>query len=1000
MNTIPSVRSIRDALIEEAGQAISDPVALENLRANVAACARGIRRAIDRARDFSQRGLISEAAGLVEDFPDLARQAEALMELPSSNPSVARLWSEQIDLQSSLVSLPTREEVDALAGYGTRALEHRVMLDGLRIASLRAEPITVRLRLLRKIRAADSRNRMWLDQIERVEQEWLKRIGQLRHKDNPSRVELDEALAALEANEWVATVPRGLKEEIYAKVKPLRAGEAIGRYAELAAQIHDAASRMDRDELLNLEGAWALVNQETGRMPDEALAADIASAFDWLTRLQDEENAQAEFNGKVELLERMLLECRPDVEVERQIASLRDGGFSAPEGLVERAQSYILSARQRVQRRHRLVLVACVLGASVITLAAFLAIRAHSEKLRIEGELASLTAAISAKDSTKAHALAEQLRASGDEHDAQMLTALDAEQHMFDARNARTAAIKVAVAAAILELEAGANRTRVTALEADLIALRVDALEPERASVDQAEQLRIKRRDSLDEINQAQVSAALAAVDVALDAWKLPDEWSNEAQLDSQRWNFYSLELLRIQGLLKKARDGIEGYEAGLPRLKLKSDGVDSRLAEATSRQAALAAALTELDPQRLCLGVTEEEDFIKRLDQCLAAHGGTLARQGRLADFEEVKALGAAWIALHAWREDLRPQLAARLGLDFSKLVPIEEATAVLALIREFNRDHPSSPYSARLEQLANRFEANANSEVWEPKRIGLELEDQHFKNLEIVPCVGDKRFYRRGSTKINPPDNESNPLHRAVVTLADVSIEPDLLKSILVVTSRDVTGKPTLSVISKAWGQAQADLEAAQPHDASVLMLDLLSKIANANSEEPLFQLRALQRATSAFMQSGTVPAHVKPPLTTWLKLVQDKARDAIDADWVKAGWDDPVNYKVAVRQAKNALEQFPDLKRAALEAADLQATAAKALMALAPVGVLVPAKAGVSGREIFGSKLTEQLVVVVRRGSGWAFVDVRAVNGVCDASIDGLPKGPLLIFRSINK
>jgi hypothetical protein len=325
MNTIPSVRSIRDALTEEAGQAISDPVALENLRANVAACARGIRRAIDRARDFSQRGLISEAAGLVEDFPDLARQAEALMELPSSNPSVARLWSEQIDLQSSLVSLPTREEVDALAGYGTRALEHRVMLDGLRIASLRAEPITVRLRLLRKIRAADSRNRMWLDQIERVEQEWLKRIGQLRHKDNPSRVELDEALAALEANEWVATVPRGLKEEIYAKVKPLRAGEAVGRYAELAAQIHDAASRMDRDELLNLEGAWALVNQETGRMPDEALAADIASAFDWLTRLQDEENAQAEFNGKVELLERMLLECRPDVEVERQIASLRDG---------------------------------------------------------------------------------------------------------------------------------------------------------------------------------------------------------------------------------------------------------------------------------------------------------------------------------------------------------------------------------------------------------------------------------------------------------------------------------------------------------------------------------------------------------------------------------------------------------------------------------------------------------------------------------------------------
>ncbi|MFM7259914.1 MAG: hypothetical protein ACKO3W_04855, partial [bacterium] len=441
-----SLRSIRDALLGVSRAGASDPVALENLRAEIGARIDEIRRSTDRAFDFAGKGLVSEAASVVTDFPDLAREADLLVEIAQVDPQFSGMWRAVMGDLVRDEHLPRREEIDRLAALAMRADELRPHLDALRLSALRCEPIQARMRILRRLRTEDSRNRMWLDQIEALETEWIRSISELRGRE-ATREELDNALVALETHEWVASVPRGLREEIYARVKPLRAEEAGERYQRLVDEIHAASSRMDRADLLRLEGEWAAVHHETGRMPREDLAAIVAPAFAWLTRIEAEESAQRAFEGEVARLESMLGERRAIPEVEAQIAVLRDAGRAAPEGLVERAIRYVDGEREAARRRHRLVLAGSVLGAIVLMVVGAIALSIHAAQREREALLAGLREAVTAKDSARLALLTVEVRAKVPEPGPEMLTALKEADAVLQARSDRSAEIQTLLAA-------------------------------------------------------------------------------------------------------------------------------------------------------------------------------------------------------------------------------------------------------------------------------------------------------------------------------------------------------------------------------------------------------------------------------------------------------------------------------------------------------------------------------------------------------------------------
>ncbi|RLS94920.1 MAG: hypothetical protein DWI10_03250 [Planctomycetota bacterium] len=998
MNTTPSVRSVREAIIDQARQTQRDDVAMDAMRNKVAACVHGVRRAIDRSSDFAARGLIGEAAALGDDFPDLARQADALCSLPTSDPAIARMWTEEIDIQGIAFPLPTRAEVDTLASYSSRAAQHRTLLDALRVSALRGEPLGARLRILRRLRVADERNRMWLDQIEILEQEWIKRIAELRHRTDVRREELDEALEALEANEWVASVPRGLKEEILAKVKPLRADEAVERYRMLAAEVHDAAGRMDREDLLRLEGAWALVYHETGRMPEESLAAGVATAFEWLTRLDAAEQALDAFNAITETLERMLLERRSVDDVARQIALLQDCALPAPEGLLDRARSYIADDAERVRRHHRVVLVSAVLGAIVLSVAGALAIRSHSESSRIASERESLHGHIEAGDASRAHALAEQIRAGGDVHEAQMLATLEREAVLFAQWSARSAEIDAMIEASVAELKTEITRARAAALQRILSDASSGASSPQLTALDAAERARLEKVALLDDAAHEAANTALATADAQLRAWALPDKWTDSEQLAPERWKEYQATLERVAQDLATVRQQIDGFDGGSARVEIRSEAVQSRLNEASSRFDTLNAALLDLRAEQLCRAVSIEQDFIVRLEAALTEHSGVLARQGRLADFEHAKDFGPAWISIGAWRDEYRPRLAVILGADLALTANAADAARACVLLQEFNANHPASPYRSRIDALISNLDPNAAAERWLPQRIALELGDERLANIEVVPITKGRRFYRRPSVDPAAPSVQMLPCNRALKNIADVLEDPEKLSSILAVSAREVVGQTKPSTISRAWSGAQSSLEEGKPYEASTILVQLLSKVSQASDEEPIFQLRALRIATAATLRSGNAPVQVELALRQWIASLKELAPDAELADWVRAGYDNSANFTTASKQAQEALKRFPDLQQASAHAATAQQTEAKFLVALAPVGVVAPAGATGGSREIVGSKYSGPLVIAVNSEGTVNFIDAVAANGAINTGGWELPKGPMIVFRRI--
>ena len=989
MSQIQSIRSIREALLEQARQAGADAVALNTLRQDLEASVRGMRKAIDRALDFASRGLVCEAASVIEDFPDLVRQAEALRTLPTSDSTIGRFWFEHLGEAAARLQMPTQAEIDELAAIPVRAAEHRALHDALRISALRGEPVPTRIRILRKLRSVDQRNRMWLDQIEALETAWIRQIAELRHKPGATRAELDEALVALDTHEWVASVPRGLKDELVARTMPLRADEAGERYTALAARIHDAASLMDRTELLRLEEAWARTNLETGRMPDPALAASVQPAFEWLTTLENEERARAQFEGEVERLERMLNETKPANEIERQIAVLRDARRESPAGLLDRAVAYVAAEREGVRRRHRLLLVVATSVALVVGVAGILVIRSTAESRERARELAALTAAVDAKEADKARAIAGEIRAREGEPDAALAAALARADTLVAARESRTAEIKALASELAAELERKPARARTVAMKELLDAARAEAEEPERVALDRVERGRVERLGELDQEAERASRAAVDAADASLKPWKLPSAWPDAQQIDPQEWTRYLAALESTRGALDAAQAAAAGYDTGVSRIALKIESVDARITEAKSRTEALAAGLRELDPTRLCSPVTVEEDFSKRLAEVLANHGAILARQRRLTDFEAARDMGVAWQAIQTWRDDHRPKLAALLGPKLDGDVSPDQHQRVLELVNDYLGKFPASPFTGALKGIAARFDPTSAGSIWTPERVLQQLSAARIAELEEVPLVNDRRFYRR-TLRANDPRNS------AVENLGDLMADPAKLDSILSVRPDEIVGKPVLNEVSVAWGDAIARLQGASVSDVRPVLLDLLVAIA-ASKADPLLRLRAMRDASDILEQGGHAPTVLAGPLAAWREQLRKEARNAAVADWARAGYEPEVNFREARREAVAALARFPNLTTVLAEARAEQARAAGILQALMPWGVIEPA-AGDGARVVSARRDSGRYFIVQEAGPAWELVEITVQNGAVVRPTQ-LPKGPILVFRRLN-
>ncbi len=991
MSHAPSLRMIRQSIEEQARLSAPDAVAIETLRNDIHTVVADVRRSIERARDFQSRGLVSEAAAIVEDFPDLARQAQALAEFPRSSDVISYFWSSCIARGGERLPLPTQEEVDELAAHSDRARALRSTLDALRIAALRREPITQRLAILRKLRELDGRNRMWLDQIESLEKEWIKRIAEMRAIDAP-RQELEEAYTALSSREWIAPVPRGLKEELYAKLKPLRAAEAGDRYAELVARIHDAASLMDRTELERLEAAWAQIYHETGRMPDEAQQAAVAAGFDWLGRVAADERAAAEFDGLVDQLERALDARQPAIEIERQLAALRDSGRSAPDGVIARATSWIESEREGARRKHRLVLTGSVAAALVLAGTGYLALAAIAQGQQQRDAAAALQAAIDKRDSPAAHALAEQFRAKPELATPELSALIAREETLLAEWNTERAALKRVTASLDAELAAPVARPRLKPIADEIARARAMArLKEEIAAIDAVAARHADREIERNAADAKIANDAMASIDASLVAWPTPDRWTAPQQLDLARWEEYAAALARAKGSVDRTLLDVTGAADEEARLKLKGDGIDARIAEAKTRRQELVVALGELSPRKIGAGVSSEAVFIERLEALLATQGASIQRMGLLDTFERARDCGPAWRSIQAWRDEVRPRLDLALGKQQGPAADAGADAAALQALQGFLASYPDTPYKSRVEELLRRLDPNAAQPIWPSERVRTALSEFFYADLEEVPMRGgDRMYYRRHS------DTDRDPLHRAVEDLADLKMNSDRLNAKLLKPGEQLGGPVRRSAVSVAWTDSIGALDAAPIDETQAQLLALIERLRSGVDGDALFRLRALRDAAEILVQSGHAPTAAIKQIDDWTLRTKRTATAALNADWLRSAFDPGADARDLHRRAAVAVADFPNLRQIEAAAKLDREHAVAELKPLAPIGVLLPAEPGAADRAM-GDKLPDgPAVVIVRDAGAWKFVDITVQNSRVAGKTAGLPTGPVLVFR----
>ena len=985
---------IREAIEAQARAGAPDDVALESLRNDIAQMIDSITKAIERAREFSLRGLVSEAASVVEDFPDLARQADALAAFPRSSPTVSRFWAQYIDDAAEPVLLPSTEDVDMLAGFVDHATRLRPLLDALRLAALRREPLTNRLTILKKLRETDQRNRMWLDQIDALEKEWVKRISEMRGDAAASRDDLEEAFTALSTREWVAPVPRGLKDEIYAQLKPLRASVAGERYDEIATKIHDAAALMDRNELEQLEAAWALVYHETGRMPDQSLQEAVAPAFEWMARIAADEAAQSEFDGLVDQLERALNAGSSAVDIERRLAILRDNGRSVPDGVRARAQGWIDAQRERARRRHRIILVASIAAAAVTLTAGGLAINAFTRAKERDDAIAALTALVEKGDSPAARALGAEIRARPDLSSPEKLTpelsaVLVREAALAVEWDAQRLALLSEFAEIQRALDDHPSRVRLKAISDQLQQMRARArLAQESAAIEKLASIHADRAIERDGADAKVGDEAFASCDALLRDWPLPDRWTPAQQCDLARWEAYIAVLDRVKGALQRAGLDVAGSDVQESRLKLKGEGADARIAEAQSRRSELADALAALAPSKVGAGVSVESQLPERLKTILASHGATLARLGKLGAFESSQACAPAWSSIEAWRK-VQPKVAAAFdpGADAGT-----NANALRAL-QEFLASFPETPYQSRVAELIRRIDPAALQPIWARDRVRSALVDFFYSDIEEVPIAGgDRFFYRRSS------DVDRDPLHRAIENLADLAMKPDRLNAMLLKPGERIVGTTRKSEISSAWRQLETTLGTPSVDAGEVqgLMLDLLERLRTMPSSDVLWRARALRDLATVLRQSGQVPAAASEPLNAWFTRCDRQWQEALSVDWLRATYDAPVNARVLRGSAAAAIADFPQLSQLAKAAEAERLRAKEDIRTLAPIGVLMPIVLDETSRALGESYADGPVVLVGRVSNQWKFIETMLKQNRIDANIPGIPEGPILVFR----
>ncbi|MCX5685184.1 MAG: hypothetical protein NT049_16105, partial [Planctomycetota bacterium] len=262
-------------------------------------------------------------------------------------------------------------DIDALDGIIQGIYSEGSPLDRLlktfKRMSIGRAPLAERLRLLRDIMKADPQRDMWTEDVrafEAARQVELVKEGEAADTSGDLRA-MESILAELKSSEWLYP-PSRFVAAVERIIIPHRRRYAMGRFAELISDLHEAHGRMDEQRCRFLLTQVEAVVHQTAVSPDAATEAAIEPVETWLGQLETARRDDAAFGAACAALELAIDENKDRLALEKLAGAVFRFERGMPELLAARFNSRMEELGRKSKRRFALILTGVIGGVFVL----------------------------------------------------------------------------------------------------------------------------------------------------------------------------------------------------------------------------------------------------------------------------------------------------------------------------------------------------------------------------------------------------------------------------------------------------------------------------------------------------------------------------------------------------------------------------------------------------------------------------------------------------------
>ena len=313
-----------------------------------------------RAQSWLRRGLRAEALGLIEEWPD-ALESARMLELGGG-------WGQWADMVVQADVGEARAIDAALAGELNEAYDlHQSTLPLLveyRRAAMLAFPPQQQIGILRRLRAADPSNPVWLEQLRGVEELYLSMLNR-QAKTALNNQDYEGLLRILEvsrSSEWAAPPPPAFVAKLEQSVRQLRSSTAASRFMDIASRLHEAFGAFDEGRIERLVAEWNETATTFSDCQNEELSDTVAPIFEWWRERLADRSREHERERLQAQLAQQLDESAPLHTLEQTRAALDRLEVDIQPALERRYRLRIDTLVAARRRRSRMILAGATAG--------------------------------------------------------------------------------------------------------------------------------------------------------------------------------------------------------------------------------------------------------------------------------------------------------------------------------------------------------------------------------------------------------------------------------------------------------------------------------------------------------------------------------------------------------------------------------------------------------------------------------------------------------------